>query len=71
VPAMDGDLRDSSRVSSLFFLITYVGITIPVIGAGFGVADAGILSTFIVVGAVLAVFDLGALTYLRTRSRRA
>ncbi len=62
---------ERGRVSSLFFLITYVGLTIPVIGAGFGVAHVGILSTFIVVGAVLAVFDLGALTYLRTRSRRA
>jgi MFS family permease len=62
---------ERGRVSSLFFLIAYVGLTIPVIGAGFGVADTGIVSTFIVVGAVLAVFDLGALTYLRTRSRRA
>jgi MFS family permease len=62
---------ERGRVSSLFFLIAYVGLTIPVIGAGFGVADRGIVSTFIVVGAVLAVFDLGALTYLRTRSRRA
>ncbi|HXP53384.1 MAG TPA: MFS transporter [Streptosporangiaceae bacterium] len=56
---------ERGRVSSLFFFIAYVGITIPVIGAGFGVAGIGILATFIVVGAVLAVFDLAALTYLR------
>jgi hypothetical protein len=30
----------------------------------------GIVSTFIVVGAVLAAFDLAALTYLRVWSRR-
>jgi MFS family permease len=58
---------ERGRVSSLFYLIAYVGITIPVIGAGIGVAEAGILSTFIVVGAVLAVFDLAALIYLRRR----
>jgi predicted MFS family arabinose efflux permease len=65
--------RDGERgqVSSLFYLIAYVGITIPVIGAGFGVADTGILSTFIAVGAVLAVFDLAALAYLRVWSYRA
>jgi len=62
---------ERGRVSSLFYLIAYVGLTIPVIGAGFGVADTSILATFIVVGAVLAVFDLGALTYLRGWSRRA
>jgi predicted MFS family arabinose efflux permease len=56
---------ERGRVSSLFFFIAYVGITIPVVGAGFGVAGIGILATFIVVGAVLAAFDLGALTYLR------
>jgi MFS family permease len=56
---------ERGRVSSLFFFIAYVGITIPVIGAGFGVAGIGILATFIVVGAVLAAFDLAALTYLR------
>jgi Major Facilitator Superfamily len=55
------------RVSSLFYLIAYVGITIPVIGAGIGVAEAGILPTFVIVGTVLAVFDLAALTYLRRR----
>ena len=54
-------------MSSLFYLIAYVGITIPVIGAGIGVAEAGILPTFIIVGSVLAVFDLAALTYLRRR----
>jgi len=58
---------ERGRVSSLFYLITYVGITIPVIGAGIGVAEAGILPTFIIVGTVLAVFDLAALTYLRRR----
>jgi MFS family permease len=62
---------ERGRVSSLFFLIAYVGLTIPVIGAGFGVADTSILSTFIVVGVVLAVFDLAALAYLRVRSRPA
>jgi MFS family permease len=61
---------ERGRVSSLFFLIAYVGITIPVIGAGFGVVGIGIVSTFIVVGAVLAAFDLAALTYLRVWSRR-
>jgi MFS family permease len=58
---------ERGRVSSLFYLIAYVGITIPVIGAGIGVAEAGILPTFIVLGTVLAVFDLAALTYLRRR----
>ena len=58
---------ERGRVSSLFYLIAYVGITIPVIGAGIGVAAAGILPTFIIVGTVLAVFDLAALTYLRRR----
>jgi MFS family permease len=58
---------ERGRVSSLFYLIAYVGLTIPVIGAGFGVAHASILSTFIVVGSVLAVFDLAALAYLRRR----
>jgi MFS family permease len=62
--------RERGRVSSLFYLIAYVGLTIPVIGAGFGVADTSILATFVVVGAVLAVFDLGALAYLRVWSRR-
>ena len=62
---------ERGRVSSLFFLIAYVGITIPVVGAGFGVAYASILSTFIVVGVVLAVFDLAALAYLRLRAGRA
>src|ERR1700761_1481626 len=56
---------ERGRVSSLFFFIAYVGITIPVVGAGFGVAGIGILATFIVVGAALAAFDLAALTYLR------
>jgi MFS family permease len=58
---------ERGRVSSLFFLIAYVGITIPVIAAGVGVAETSILATFIVVGAVLAAFDLAALTYLRRR----
>jgi MFS family permease len=62
---------ERGQVSSLFFLIAYVGLTIPVIGAGFGVAHTSILTTFIIVGAVLALFDLAALTYLRTQSRRA
>jgi MFS family permease len=62
---------ERGQVSSLFFLIAYVGLTIPVIGAGFGVAHSSILTTFIVVGAVLAVFDVAALSYLRSRSRRA
>jgi MFS family permease len=62
---------ERGQVSSLFFLIAYVGLTIPVIGAGFGVAHTSILTTFIIVGAVLAVFDVAALSYLRTRSRRA
>jgi MFS family permease len=62
---------ERGRVSSLFYLIAYVGLTIPVIGAGFGVAYTSILPTFIVVGAVLTAFDLAALTYLRARSRRA
>jgi hypothetical protein len=61
---------ERAQVSSLFFLIAYVGLTIPVIGAGFGVAHTSILSTFIVVGAVLAAFDLAALFYLRFWSRR-
>jgi MFS family permease len=58
---------ERGRVSSLFYLIAYVGITIPVVGAGIGVAEAGILPTFVIVGTVLAVFDLAALTYLRRR----
>ena len=58
---------ERGRVSSLFYLIAYIGITIPVIGAGIGVAEAGILPTFIIVGTVLAAFDLAALTYLRRR----
>jgi MFS family permease len=58
---------ERGRVSSLFYLIAYVGLTIPVIGAGIGVAEAGVLPTFIIVGTVLAVFDLAALTYLRRR----
>ncbi len=58
---------ERGRVSSLFYLIAYVGITIPVIGAGFGVRYTSILTTFIVVGAVLAAFDLAALTYLWRR----
>jgi MFS family permease len=58
---------ERGRVSSLFYLIAYVGITIPVIGAGIGVAEAGILPTFIIVGSVLAAFDLAALAYLRRR----
>ncbi|MDQ2815247.1 MAG: hypothetical protein M3Z75_26235 [Actinomycetota bacterium] len=62
---------ERGQVSSLFYLIAYVGLTIPVIGAGFGVADTSILATFIIVGAVLTVFDLAALTYLRASSRRA
>jgi len=64
--------RDGERgqVSSLFYLIAYIGITIPVIGAGFGVADTSILTTFIIVGAVLAAFDLAALAYLRLWSRQ-
>jgi MFS family permease len=62
---------ERGQVSSLFFLIAYVGLTIPVIGAGFGVAHTTILTTFIIVGAVLAVFDVAALSYLRTQSRRA
>jgi MFS family permease len=56
---------ERGRVSSLFYLIAYAGVTIPVIGAGIGVAHATVLSTFIVVGAVLASFDLAALAYLR------
>jgi hypothetical protein len=60
---------ERGRVSSLFYLITYVGPTIPVIGAGLGVAEASILATFIVVSAVLAAFDLAALSYLRRRDR--
>ena len=58
---------ERGRVSSLFYLIAYVGVTIPVISAGVGVAEFSILSTFIVVGGVLAAFDLGALVYLRRR----
>lgn len=58
---------ERGQVSSLFFLIAYIGLTIPVIGAGFGVAHTSILTTFVVVGAVLAVFDLAALGYLRSR----
>jgi MFS family permease len=60
---------ERGRVSSLFYLITYVGLTIPVIGAGHGVAETRILATFIVVSAVLAAFDLAALSYLRRRDR--
>lgn len=60
---------ERGRVSSLSYLITYVGLTIPVIGAGLGVAEASILATFIVVSAVLAAFDLAALSYLRRRDR--
>jgi MFS family permease len=56
---------ERGRVSSLFYLIAYAGVTVPVIGAGIGVAHAPILSTFIVVGSVLAAFDLAALAYLR------
>src|SRR6202012_707683 len=82
VPGGHGDLRHRRRgrvlrrpchraergqVSSLFFLIAYVGIMIPVIAAGVGVAETSILATFIVVGAVLAAFDLAALAYLRRR----
>jgi MFS family permease len=62
--AADGE---RGRVSSLFFLLAYVGLTIPVIAAGVGVAETSILATFIVVGAVLAAFDLAALSYLRRR----
>jgi hypothetical protein len=36
-----------------------------VIGAGIGVAETSILTSFIIVGSVLAAFDLTALTYLR------
>jgi predicted MFS family arabinose efflux permease len=56
---------ERGQVSSLFFFIAYVGITIPVIGAGVGVAETSILTSFIIVGSVLAAFDLTALTYLR------
>jgi hypothetical protein len=35
------------------------------------VAHTSILTTFIVVGAVLAVFDVAALGYLRSRGRPA
>jgi hypothetical protein len=56
---------ERGQVSSLFFFIAYVGITIPVIGAGIGVAETSILTSFIIVGSVLAAFDLTALTYLR------
>jgi MFS family permease len=58
---------ERGRVSSLFFLIAYVGITIPVIGAGIGVAETSILGTFVVVGSILAGFDVAALSYLRRR----
>ncbi len=58
---------ERGRVSSLYFLTVYVGITIPVIGAGIAVAETSILTAFIIVGSVLAAFDLAALTYLRRR----
>jgi MFS family permease len=60
---------ERGRVSSLFYLIAYVGITIPVIGAGFGVRYTSILTAFIIVGSVLAAFDLAALAYLARRPR--
>jgi MFS family permease len=59
--------NERGRVSSLFYLIAYVGITIPVVGAGFAVAYSTILTAFIIVGSVLAAFDLAALAYLRRR----
>ena len=58
---------ERGRVSSLFYLIAYVGLTIPVIGAGIAVAELSVLSAFVIVGAVLAAFDLAALAYLTRR----
>jgi hypothetical protein len=55
---------ERGRVSSLFFFIAYVGLTLPVIAVGIGVAEAGILASFIVAGSVLAIFDVAALVYL-------
>jgi MFS family permease len=58
---------ERGRVSSLFYLIAYVGLTIPVIGAGIAVVELSVLSAFVIVGAVLAAFDLAALAYLSRR----
>ncbi len=40
---------------------------VPVIGAGFGVRYSSILTAFVIVGSVLAAFDLAALAYLGRR----
>jgi hypothetical protein len=58
-------LAASLDVASYPLFLAYVGITIPVIGAGIVVAETSILTSFIIVGSVLAAFDLAALTYLR------
>jgi MFS family permease len=58
---------ERGRVSSLFYLIAYVGLTIPVIGAGIAVVELSVLSAFVIVGVALAAFDLAALAYLSRR----
>jgi MFS family permease len=57
--------EERARVSALFYLIAYIGLTIPVIGAGICVTEVGIMTSFVIIGSVLAAFALTALAYLR------
>jgi MFS family permease len=60
---------ERGRVSSLFFLVAYVGLTIPVIAVGIGSTEAGVVPAVITAASVLTAFDVVALGYLRTRAR--
>ncbi len=59
--------HERGQVSSAFYLIAYVGLTIPVIVVGIGIAEAGIVPTVTIAAAALGALGVGALVFLRRR----
>ena len=57
-----------SEVSSTFFLVLYVAISIPVIGVGAGTQVFGLVPTAVVFAAVVALLALGAFVSLLRRA---
>jgi hypothetical protein len=56
-----------SEVSSSYFLLVYVAISIPVIGVGAGVQVFGLVPTAVVFAGLVAALALGAFTSLLRR----
>ena len=60
-----------SEVSSSYFLVLYVAISIPVIGVGAGAQVFGLVPTAVVFAGIVALLAVGAFVSLLRRAERA